>query len=126
MSSLFKYLYKKKDYDNFEFISPVSPWEVQEEYRADFDKLKVLDIELKKDSIIYIPAYWWYSISYEEISSICSFQYRTFMKTIAILPELMMSFLQRQNIKRNLLNTINTNENIFKKKTNDKEEILTK
>ena len=107
-----KYLYKKKDYDNFEFISPVSPWKVQEEYRADFDKLKVLDIELRKDSIIYIPAYWWYSISYEEVSSICSFQYRTFMNTIAILPELTMSFLQRQNIKRNLLHTVRMSENI--------------
>jgi hypothetical protein len=116
-----KYLYKKKDYDNFEFISPVSPWEVQEEYRADFDKLKVLDIELNKDSIIYIPAYWWYSISYEEVSSVCSFQYRTFMNTVAILPELVMSFLQRQNIKRNLLNTVNV-EKIIEEKQDEQEE----
>jgi hypothetical protein len=101
-----KYLYQNRDYDNFEFISPVNPWEVQEEYRGDFDKLKVLDIELKKDTIIYIPAYWWYSVKYEEVSSICSFQYRTFMNTAAILPELILNLLQKQNVKHNLINTI--------------------
>ena len=73
--------------------------------------------------IIYIPAYWWYSISYEEVSSICSFQYRTFMNTVAILPELTMSFLQRQNIKRNLLNTVDT-DNVEKIVEEKKDEVI--
>ena len=35
-----KYLYPIKDYDNFEFRSPVNVWSVQPEYKADFDKVK--------------------------------------------------------------------------------------
>ena len=33
-----KYLYTINDYDNFEFISPVNPWDVQEQFKPDFDK----------------------------------------------------------------------------------------
>ena len=95
-----KYLYPVKDYDNFEFRSPVNVWNVQHEYKADFNKVKVLDIELNKGEIIYIPAYWWYSITYEKLSSVCAFKYRTFMNMMAISPELVMSMLQNQNIKR--------------------------
>ena len=95
-----KYLYPDKDYDNFEFRSPVDVWDVQQEYKADFDKVKVLDVELNEGEIIYIPAYWWYSIKYEKLSSICCFKYRTFMNVLAISPELILSMLQSQNIKR--------------------------
>ena len=89
-----------KDYDNFEFRSPVNVWDVQQQYKADFDKVKVLDVELNEGDIIYIPAYWWYSIKYEKLSSVCAFKYRTFMNVLAISPELILSLLQNQNIKR--------------------------
>ena len=35
-----KYLYENADYENFEFSSPINPWNVQSMYRADFDKVK--------------------------------------------------------------------------------------
>ena len=97
-----KYLYVKKDYDNFEFSSPLDIWNIQQEYKADFSKIKVLDVTLNKGDIIYIPAYWFYSISFEKISSICTFKYRTFMNSLAIAPELVLSLLQGQNIKRDV------------------------
>tara|TARA_B100002019_G_C21242501_1_gene586343 strand:- start:61 stop:996 length:936 start_codon:yes stop_codon:yes gene_type:complete len=97
-----KYLYVKKDYDNFEFSSPLNIWDIQQEYRADFSKIKVLDVTLNKGDIIYIPAYWFYTISFEKISSICTFKYRTFMNSLAIAPELVLSLLQGQNIKRDV------------------------
>ena len=78
-----KYLYPIKDYDNFEFRSPVNIWDIQPKYKADFDKVKVLDINLTVGESIYIPAYWWYTIRYEKLSSICSFKYRTFMNSLA-------------------------------------------
>ena len=59
-----KYLYPIKDYDNFEFRSPINPWDVQHQYKADFDKVKCLEIKLKPGFIFYIPAYWWYSIKF--------------------------------------------------------------
>lgn len=105
-----KYLYPVKDYDNFEFRSPVNVWNVQQEYKADFDKVKVLDVTLNKGEIIFIPAYWWYSIEYETVSSICAFKYRTFMNSLAISPEIVLSMLQGQNIKRDTVKKVEMTE----------------
>ena len=49
-----KYLYTIKDYDNFEFLSPVNPWDVQNQFKSDFDKLKTLEVTLNKGQIIFI------------------------------------------------------------------------
>lgn len=95
-----KYLYPEKDYANFEFISPVNSWDVQNEYKNDFDKIKPLEVTLHEGDIIYIPAYWWYSIQFKEVSSIVAFKYRTYMNTLAILPHIVLYFLQQSNIKR--------------------------
>ena len=77
---------------------------MQQQYKADFDKVTVLDVELNEGDIIYIPAYWWHSFKYEKLSSICAFKYRTFMNVLAISPELILSLLQNQNIKREVAN----------------------
>ncbi len=108
-----KYLNTEKDYDNFEFRSPVNPWNIQNEYKADFDKVKVLDLDIVPGYIIFIPAYWWYSIEYEELSSICIFKYRTFMSSLSTLPQTLMSYLQKQNIKREIAKKLDIVENII-------------
>ena len=95
-----RYLYAVKDYENFEFRSPVNPWNVQQQYKADFDKIKCLEVTVIKGQIIFIPAYWWYSMEFADATSLCSFKYKTYMNNVAILPQLFMRFLQRQNIKR--------------------------
>ena len=95
-----KYLYARTDYENFEFVSPVSPWNVQHAYKADYDKIKTLEVELVPGKIVFIPAYWWYSIKFYDGATVCAFKYRTYMNTIAILPHLFLYFLQRQNVKR--------------------------
>jgi hypothetical protein len=94
-----KYLYPNNDYDNFEFSSPVNPWQVQSQYKADFDKIKCLDITMSKGQILFLPAYWWYSIEFGKDTSISTFKYKTYMNTIAILPKLIMKLLQNQNVK---------------------------
>jgi hypothetical protein len=99
-----KYLYPIEDYDNFEFRSQVNAWKVQTEYQNDFDKLKTLEVELTQGSIMYIPAFWWYSIKFMEAeTSICSFKYRTYMNSISILPKLIMKVLQNHNTKRDTI-----------------------
>lgn len=99
-----KYLYPISDYDVFEFRSPVNPWKIQPEYQDDFDKIKTLEVELFQGMIMYIPAYWWYSIQFVvSETSVCSFKYRTHMNTISILPRTMMNVLQNLNIKRDTL-----------------------
>ena len=108
-----RYLNEEKDYDNFEFRSMINPWNVQQQYKADFDKVKVLDLEVTPGYIIFIPAYWWYSIEYEELSSICVFKYRTYMSTLSTLPQILMSYLQKQNVKREIAKKLDIIEQII-------------
>jgi hypothetical protein len=91
-----------KNYEDFEFSSPVNPWKIQSKYKHDFDKLKTLEIDVKKGQCLYIPAYWWYSIQFNNDCSICVFQYRTYMNNVAIAPQLFMKILQSQNVKREI------------------------
>ena len=106
-----RYLDIQKDYENGEYRSLMNPWDIQPEYRAEFNKVKVLDLELTPGMLIYIPAYWNYSICYEEISSVSVFQYRTYMNTIAILPTLVIGLLQKHNIKRKNVKKVDISPN---------------
>ena len=104
------FLNQNKDYDLFEFNSNINPWNVSSQYIDKFKNVNHMDIELVKGDMIYIPAYWWYSIKYIEISSICVFQYKTVMNVMTITPEIIMYFLQTQNTKHKTESTI---ENIL-------------
>ena len=79
-----KYLYEEKDYENFEFRSPVNPWNVQQQYKPDFDKIKCLEVVVSKGFMIYIPAFWWYSLEYSKNTTLAGFKYRTYMNNVAI------------------------------------------
>ena len=35
-----KYLYPDNDYDNFEFTSKINPWNIQNQFKQDFSKIK--------------------------------------------------------------------------------------
>jgi len=103
-----KYLYEIKDYEKFEFRSSINPWNIEEKYQNNFDKIKCMEVSLEPGKIIFIPAYWWYSIKFEDNkSTIICFKYRTYMNTLSILPNLFISFLQKQNIKHNILKKYN-------------------
>ena len=105
-----KYLYPNYDYDSFEWSSPFNIWNIQPEYKADFDKIKSLEFTLTKGKTLYIPAYWWYSIKFSKDASITCFKYRTYMNNLAISPYLFMYALQSQNIKRETTKKIPLNE----------------
>ena len=99
-----RYLYPINDYDILEFRTAVNPWKVQSEYQDDFDKIKTLEVELFQGMVMFIPAYWWYSIQFiGPETSVCSFKYRTHMNTISIAPQLFMNVLQNMNTKRDTL-----------------------
>ena len=101
-----KYLYPINDYENFEFKSPINPWNPQLKYRADFDKIKCLEIILTPGKILYIPAYWWYTFKFDENTSVSCFKYRTYMNNIAISPKICMYALQNQNVERKIAKPI--------------------
>ena len=99
-----RYLYPINDYDILEFRTPVNPWKVQPEYQDDFDKIKTLEVELFQGMVMFIPAYWWYSIQFViPETSVCSFKYRTHMNTVSIVPQLVLNVLQNMNTKRDTL-----------------------
>jgi hypothetical protein len=99
-----RYLYPINDYDILEFRTPVNPWKVQPEYQDDFDKIKTLEVELFQGMVMFIPAYWWYSIQFiVPETSVCSFKYRTHMNTVSIAPQLILNVLQNMNTKRDTL-----------------------
>jgi len=101
-----KYLYPINDYENFEFRSPVNPWAPQSKFKADFDKIKCLEIVLTPGKFLFIPAYWWYSFKFAENTSVSCFRYRTYMNNIAISPNIFMYALQNQNVERKIAKKI--------------------
>jgi hypothetical protein len=105
-----KYLQPINDYENFEFRSPVNPWNPQPQYVADFDKVKCLEFTLQAGKTIYIPAYWWYSFKFNKNSSVACFRYRTYMNNLAILPQVAMYALQLQNVKRDIVKKVSLEE----------------
>ena len=104
-----KYLYPEKDYDNFEYRSLIDPWNVQKEYELEFDKVKCLDVKLEESKLLFIPAYWWYSIKFNSSDTvILAFKYTTYMNAAALIPEYFKYFLQKQNIKHKVIENIKT------------------
>lgn len=98
-----KYLDSTTDYLHLEHRSPIHVWDVQDKYKNSMDKVKVLEMDLKKGDIIHIPAYWWYSIHFNKLTNICNFSYRTYANTFSILPKLCIHFLQQMNVKREII-----------------------
>ena len=105
-----RYLYPIKDYENLEFRSPVCPWNPQTKFRADFDKVKCLEIVLTPGKFLFIPAYWWYSFKFSDNTSVSCFNYRTYMNNIAISPHIFMYALQNQNVERKIAKKIDIKE----------------
>lgn len=103
-----KYLYPVYDYENLEFRSQVNPWSPQTKYKIDFDKIKCLELTLEPGRILYIPAYWWYSIQYHgtNTTSVSVLKYRTYMNNLAISPNIFMYALQNQNVERKIAKKI--------------------
>ena len=93
-------MYPINDYENFEFRSPINPWSPQNKFKADFDKIKCLEIILVPGKFLFIPSYWWYSFKFSENTSVSCFRYRTYMNNAAISPHILMYALQNQNVDR--------------------------
>lgn len=125
------YLHVNKDYENFVFSANIDPWleykdkEDKTQEERDFEKIKCLEVTLKKGDILYIPAYWFYSIQIlERESVILEFNYRTYFNYLAMLPENMMHYLQNGNTKYKMLQTKEDierreNENMIENKDNE-------
>jgi len=120
-----KYLYTNKDYENYEFTSPINAWKPQKKYMHEMDKIKFLEFEVLEGYMIYIPPYWWYSIQYssDNESILCEFNYNSVINYVANLPDNAKYYLQQHNIKKRITKTLELNESIIKE-TSEPENIL--
>lgn len=100
-----KYLTTEKDFENFEFRSPLNPWNVQKQYETEFSKLRFVEITLTPGMMFHIPPYWWYSMQFNIDTTVTSFKYKTIMNTVSIIPLLFIHLLQSFNIKRKFMKT---------------------
>jgi hypothetical protein len=94
-----KHLHPYKDLDMYEFRSPINVWKPQRKYFTEMDKLKFLEFDVPAGNIVYIPAYWWYSIQYSEEPDtiVASFTYNNIANTIANSSNLFLYLLQQSS-----------------------------
>jgi hypothetical protein len=100
-----KYLDVKKNYAKEEYYSTIDVWKHVPE------KVKFLEIKVSKGQMLFLPAYWWYSIQFGKNACVCTLQYKTVMNVIATLPDLCIGILQRQNTKTKLKINQSSREN---------------
>jgi len=103
-----KHLLPVKDYDSYEFRSPIHVWKPQREYFHNMDKVKFLEFDVSSGSMIYVPPYWWYSIQYSEEPDnlITGITYDTITSCLSNVPDTCMYFLQQSNIKHRVSKSI--------------------
>jgi hypothetical protein len=113
-----KYLYKNKDFENYEFRSPINPWKPQKKYMHEMDKIKFLEFEVLEGYMLFIPPYWWYSIKYtsEHDTLVSGFSYNSIMNCIANSPDIAKYYIQQHNIKKRITKTLELNEQIKEEK----------
>jgi hypothetical protein len=99
-----KYLKPIKDYDNYEFRSPINVWNPQPEYLHEMDKLKFLEFDVLAGYVLYVPPYWWYSIQYldDPNTFVCGISYNTMMNCVSNIWDLTIYWLQQQNITKKI------------------------
>jgi hypothetical protein len=100
-----EYLSETKNYNTFEFSSPINPWNVQDEYMFDMKNVDTLDVTLREGQVLYIPSFWWYSIEFQKEAVISTLKYRTYMNTLAVLPRFILRVFQMQNVSHKLFPT---------------------
>jgi hypothetical protein len=102
-----KYVYPVKDYESYEFKSPINVWKPQPKYLHDMDKLKFLEFDVPQGYVLYVPPYWWYSFkfSHDSITCVSEFIYNSPMNIVANSVDWTKYFLQQQNITKKPVRT---------------------
>ena len=103
-----KYLHPIKDFENYEFRSPINVWNPQKQYQNDMEKLKFLEFTVQPGSIVYIPPFWWYSIKFSNQSDslVSAFTYNSIMNCVSNLPNYGLYYLQQANIQKKVTKTL--------------------
>jgi hypothetical protein len=102
-----------KDYENYEFWSPLNPWttvpgKTKEEHKEILQKTKFLDVEVNTGDILFLPPYWMYSISFsgDPETTVATFTYDVAMNIAAQSKHWGLYYLQQNNIKNRPAKTL--------------------
>ena len=99
----YKNLHIQKNYETLEYVSKIDIYDVDPNYKNDFNKVKFLRVIIDVNQVLVIPPYWFYNIKFLEENTIVFYNsYRTFTSSIAILPDLFIQLLQQNNLKLNI------------------------
>jgi hypothetical protein len=84
--------------------APLSPWSTESASREDADilsRIKFLDFEAVPGDILFVPAYWWYSISFsgDQDTTVAVVSYDAAMNVLAQSKHWALYYLQQSNIK---------------------------
>jgi hypothetical protein len=104
-------LHKVNNYNELKFVSPFNLWNIQKEYTYNYNKLKIINVTLQKGDFIFIPNYWWYTIQFNEKSTLLLYKYMTFMNFVSIFPHYVLHKLQQQNTKIKIYKNITPHTN---------------
>jgi len=105
-----RFLHPIKDYETYEFRSPINCWSPGPEYTKEMEKLKFLDFEVNEGYVLYIPPYWWCSIQYTSASTVASFTYDTVIGALAHSYDWCLYFAQQGNITTKVDKVIEVDE----------------
>lgn len=78
------------DFVHYEFTSQQNVWNKPNE--------NMIEVELRKGQLLFIPPYWWYSIKHGIQSHILSVSYISLINSITHIPYKLQSMIQQQNI----------------------------
>jgi hypothetical protein len=103
-----KYLYPIRDFETYEFRSPINVWKPEKKYRNEMDKIRFLEFEVVEGFVLAIPPYWWYSIQYDNNidTLICGFTYNSLMNTVSNIPYFVKYYIQQSNIQKRVAKVI--------------------
>lgn len=97
-----RFLHPIKDYEHYEFRSAVNIWNPQKHFAADAEKVHFVEIEVFEGQVLFIPAWWWYTIRFSTDPTTCvaTFTYNTVADIASNTKEWGLYYLQQSNIKK--------------------------
>jgi len=104
-----KYLHPIIDYSEYEFRSPIDPWNNNNsKWANDIEKIKFLEFDVLEGFVLYIPPYWWYSIKYSSTETlVLGATYNTGPRVLANSWDLIQYYLQQDNTTKKVAKTVN-------------------
>lgn len=83
---------------DYELLQNISTYDIMKNNKD----IKVIELDVKTNDVIYIPPKWWYSLQFIEPGVVLKYQYRTPMNIIAHIPNYLYSYMavSKANEKR--------------------------